>query len=1057
MKNGNLFLSLWRTLFFLFLFSTLSIAFNQSNIYAELKNQEMDVLLYQAIQKTVKGKVTDEKGEPLPGVTITIVGTPKGVITDIDGAYSIEVSSAGNLEFSFVGLETQRVQVDNRTTIDVVLKENVDELDEVVVVAFGKQKKSDLIGSVTTISPKELKIPSSNLSTSLAGRLAGVISYQRSGEPGLDNAEFFIRGVTTFGYKKNPLILIDGIELSSTELARLQPDDIASFSIMKDATATALYGARGANGVIAITTKKGTQGPAKISIRYEASQSSPTKNIKLADPITYMRLENEAVLTRDPLGIPPYSDSKIDNTIAGTNPLVYPATDWFDEIFKSHTFNHRFNLNLSGGGKVAQYYIAGTFNQDNGVLKVDKRNNFNSNINLKSYALRSNININVTKTTDMGVRLYGTFDDYSGPIYGGGSMYSAVMKSNPVLFPAYFPVDKEHEFLNHIMFGGTTKGNNSNPYANLVQGYKDYSKSLMLAQFELGQNLAFITEGLSLRGLFNTNREAFFDVSRFYTPFRYEVSGYDKYEDTYKLDLINPTSGTEYLGYDEGDKIVKTSLYLEAALNYTRTFNEKHNLNGMLVFIMRNYLEGNASSLLKSLPYRNIGFSGRTTYSYDSRYFAEFNFGYNGSERFYKDEQFGFFPSAGIAWTVSNESFWAPFKKVFNNMKLRGTYGYVGNDAIGTAEDRFFYLSTVNMNADNKGAYFGKDRGYHQNGVHVSRYDNKLITWETAKKTNLGLELSLFDKLDFQFEYFTEYRDNILMTRSSIPTTMGLSAPVRANVGEAFSDGFEFSLDYTHIIKNDFWISGRGNFTYATSKFKVIEEPEYEEKNLSRIGYSLSQGWGYIAERLFIDESDVANSPVQNFGIYGAGDIKYKDLNGDGQITTRDRAPIGYPSTPEIIYGFGLSTGFKNFDFSFFFQGSAQSSFWINSTDAATAPFVGGNQLLKAYAESYWSEENRNIYALWPRLSTTSNSNNNQLSTWFMRDGSFLRLKSLEFGYSLPQTLTQKAKIKNIRIYCSGTNLLTFSKFKLWDVEMGNNGLGYPIQKVLNLGLQVSF
>ena len=343
----------------------------------------------------VKGKVTDENGATLPGVTIIIVGSTKGVITDTDGFYSIEVASTDELEFSFVGMETHRVKVENNTTLNIVLREKVDELEEVQIVAFGKQKKESVISSISTIRPSELKVPSSNLTTALAGRIAGVISYQRSGEPGSDNAEFFVRGVTTFGYTKSPLILLDGLEVSSSDLSRLQPDDIESFSIMKDATAAALYGARGANGVIIVTTKEGKEGAVKVSVRYESAIATPTNKIELADPTTYMRLHNEAVSTRDPMGIVPYSQEKIENTAKKLNPMVYPATDWSSTLLKDETINHRFNFNVSGGGKVARYYIAGTFNVDNGNLKVDKRNNFNNNINLTKYTLRSNVNIDI--------------------------------------------------------------------------------------------------------------------------------------------------------------------------------------------------------------------------------------------------------------------------------------------------------------------------------------------------------------------------------------------------------------------------------------------------------------------------------------------------------------------------------------------------------------------------------------------------------------------------------------------------------------------------------------
>ena len=1003
----------------------------------------------------VRGEVRDSI-DVLPGVSVTVKNHPGiGTNTDGNGKYILEVPDENSiLVFKMVGYEPQEIAVTGKEVINVTLLTSLSALDEVVVVAFGKQKREDVIGSVTSINPSELKVPSSNLTTALAGRLAGVVAYQRSGEPGQDNADFFIRGVTTFGYKKDPLILIDGIELTTTDLARMQTDDIASFSIMKDATATALYGARGANGVILVTTKEGKVGKANVNLRFENSLSAPTRNVELADPITYMRLNNEAVLTRNPLQPQPYQDDKIDNTIAGTNPYAFPATNWRNELIKDYTMNRRMNMSVNGGGDVARYYVAGAFNQDNGVLKVDPRNNFNNNIDLKSYSLRSNVNINLTKSTEMIVRLNGSFDDYTGPIDGGAGMYRKIMRTNPVLFPPYYPVDKDHSFVNHILFGNYEDGNYLNPYADLQRGYKDFSRSLMLATLQLSQNLSALTEGLSVRVMANTTRNAYFDVNRFYNPFYYAAGPYDKSTGAYNLSLLNETSGTEYLGYNEGAKLINSTFYLESALNYNHTFNKKHNVSGLLVYIMRQTLAANAGDLQLSLPTRNIGLSGRATYSYDNRYFGEFNFGYNGSERFYKTNRFGFFPSAGAAWSVSNEKFFEPLKSVVSNLRLRATYGLVGNDAIGSPSDRFFYLSNVNMNDAAKRAIFGIDNGYGRNGITVSRYSNPDITWETATKTNFALELGLFDKVQLIAEYYSELRKNILMTRV-IPATAGLSAPIRANVGEASGKGVDLSIDYSQHFGKNFWIISLGNFTYATSKFEVYEEPNYNEKYLSRVGYPLSERWGYIAERLFVDQKEVDNSPVQSFGEYGAGDIKYRDLNGDGQITSLDRAPIGFPTTPEIVYGFGFSSGYKNFDISAFFQGTARESFWIDVN--ATSPFSGETQLLKAYADDHWSEENRNLYALWPRLSATLNTNNNQLSTWFMRNGAFLRLKSVEAGYTLPKKTSRKLGMEKCRMYASGTNLLTMSGFKLWDIEMGGNGLGYPIQRVFNLGVNVSF
>jgi TonB-linked SusC/RagA family outer membrane protein len=872
------------------------------------------------------------------------------------------------------------------------------------------------------------------------------------------------------------MILIDGVEMSSTDLARMQPDDIASFSIMKDAAATALYGARGANGVIIITTKEGAEGKATITFRVESSMSAPTQKVKFADPITYMQMFNEAEMTRGkPSGS--YSQSKIDNTMnPNRNRYVYPANDWSEMLFNDYVTNYRANMNVSGGGRVARYYIAATFNQENGLMKVDKMNDFNNNIDLKKYQLRSNVNINITPTTEAVVRLQGTFDDYTGPIDGGSTLYQKVMRSDPVRFPAYYAPDVANQQTKHILFGNDDMVIPFiNPYADMVKGYREYSKSLMMAQFEAKQKLDVITQGLNLRGLFSINRYSLFDVNRSYKPFYYNVANYDKETDTYTLRALNPDGGQEFLGEPAGVKETTSNTYMELALNYDRTFADKHAISGLVVFTRRNTQSGELGDLQASLPSRNQGVSGRATYAYDSRYFVEGNFGYNGSERFAKKFRYGFFPSAGLGWIISNESFWNDeLKHTVSKLKLKGTYGLVGNDAIGDAKDRFFYLSKVNPR-DGAYAYtWGSEFSYAVNGVSTSRYANELVTWETSKKMNLGVEIGLFDKVEIIADYYTESRDGILLTRTDIPTTMGLQTIPQANLGAAKGRGVDFSIDYQHNISKDFWLTGRANFTYAVTKYTEYEEVDNRLTPwLSKIGQPVSQQWGYLAERLFVDDQEVANSPVQNVGAdaYAGGDIKYRDVNKDGRITELDKVPVGYPTEPQIIYGFGLSAGYKDFDASFFFQGLAQESFWINTAidknNPSTVPFIDSdadgairsqNALLQVYADSHWSETNKDIYALFPRFSNNMVSNNYaDKSTWFMRDGSFMRLKSAEIGYTLPRRTTEKIKMANLRIYASGTNLLTFSKFKLWDPEMAGNGLGYPVQRVFNLGLQISF
>lgn len=609
--------------------------------------------------KTVKGTVVDETNQPIPGATILVQNSTRGVVTDELGKFEITVLPSDKLVISFIGLETKTIPIGDKTTLSIVLLPKANELDGVTVVAFAKQKKESVVGAITTVTPKDLKVPSSNLTTALAGRVAGMISYQTSGEPGADNAQFFIRGIGTFGSsaKKDPLILIDNLEVSATDLARLQPDDIASFSIMKDATAAALYGSRGANGVILVTTKEGAEGKAKLSIRFETSLSQPTRQVKLADPVTYMRMHNEATLARTPENPLPYSEEKIANTLAGKNPMVYPAVDWQDILFKNFAVNERLNFNLSGGGKVARYYISGTYNKDNGILRENGKNNFNSNISLANYALRSNININVTPTTEVIVRLSGQFDDYTGPLEGGQRVYLETMNANPVLFPAEYLPDKANQRAKQILFGNYTGGTYLNPYANMVKGYKEYANSTMMAQFELKQKLDFFTKGLELRAMFNTQRYSYFENKRQYTPYYYMIDVYDKENDIYTLKSLN--EGSMALGYDPSYKTVSSSIYMEAAANYNRTFDEKHDVGGLLVYTMQNKRSGNESDLQKSLPHRNMGLAGRFTYGYDSRYFMEFNFGLNGSERFAKKERWGVLPLNRIGLDDLERSFLA--------------------------------------------------------------------------------------------------------------------------------------------------------------------------------------------------------------------------------------------------------------------------------------------------------------------------------------------------------------------------------------------------------------
>jgi len=1038
----------------------------------------------------VKGVVTTDAGAALANATVFLKSdSTRATLTGPDGGYQLAVPANGTLIFSAVGFARTERAIQGEPIINASLTAQTTTIDEVVITAFGnKQKRSSMVSAVATINPEELKGPTSNLTTMMAGRVGGMIAYQRSGEPGADNAQFFIRGLGTFGTgKQDPLILIDGIESSNTDMARLQPDDIAAFSVLRDATASAVYGARGANGVVLITTKVGAAGKTKFTLRSEVTASSNTRNFQFADNITYMQLANEAALTRNPLAPLPYLQTKIDATARpDADPLLYPNNNWIEQLVKDYTVNTRNNLSIAGGSEKARYYIAGTFNVDNGVLKAEKLNNFNSNVKLINYSVRSNVDLKLTRTTDAAVRVYAQFDDYKGPLLGangenGGSrIFRTAIWANPVMFPAIYPSSMA-EFPTHPLFGNAIAPNGGlyvNPYAEMVKGYSEYNRSNVQAQIELKQNLNAITRGLNARLMSYVRRESYLSVSRNYNPYYYTTQLTDGEVTLLRLNGGGlgsiGTVGTEYLNFSAGARDVLATFYTEAALNYDRAFG-KHTVGGMLITTMRNYVSGNMSSLQLSLPARNQGLSGRFNYGYDNRYLAEFNFGYNGSERFAENSRFGFFPSFGLGYVVSNEKFFEPLTNVINNFKLRATYGFVGSDQIGNAADRFFYLSEVGMNNADYGATFGELYGYNRPGVLVSRYANPNITWEKSEQINLGMDLRLFKAWELNVDVYRNKRTNILSGRTYIPTTMGLQANIIANTNEGQSEGVDVMTTFNKDFGGGWSTQLRGNFTYATSKVLKYDEPTYgsNEWYLSRVGNSMAQRYGYIAERLFVDDYEAMNSPIQfggtpgvaNGGSYGGGDIKYRDVNNDGVIDNRDQVAIGFPTSPEIIYGFGGTIAYKSFDLSVFFQGSARSSFFINSENIAPFVFNNGSQnaLLQVIADSYWSEENRNLYAMWPRLSQNFVNNNSretvagETSTWWMRNGSFLRFKNAELGFNPKPGMIKRFGLTSMRVYLSATNLAVWSKFKMWDPEMGGSGLGYPIQGVYNFGLQIAF
>jgi TonB-linked SusC/RagA family outer membrane protein len=1020
--------------------------------------------------KRVTGNVKDaQSGSAISGVAVVVKNTTNGTSTDPNGEFVINAAIGDTLTFAYLGMKTVSIAVSQRNVLDVTLYEDEAQLDEVTVVAFGKQKKESVVASIETVKMSDLKQVSTNLTGALAGRIPGIISYQTTGEPGADNAQFFVRGVTTFGYKTDPLILIDGFEATSNDLARLLPDDIESFSILKDAAATVLYGARGANGIIVIVTKSGQAGDAKVNARINVHVATPTSTTEFVDGVTYMKMYNEAQLSRTPALGAFYSEQKIQGTAQGLNPMIYPNVDWYNEMFKRITVNKNANVSVSGGGKVATYHVSGSYENQNGLLKVDKQNNFNNNISIDRFDIRSNVVFKLTSTTTLDTRISGRFERYTGPSVSTSDLYNLIMNTNPVDFPKVYEPDAAHLMTDHILFGGAWVGAGikPNPYTEMVKGYSDKNNNTMTAMATLMQDLSFITNGLNFQVKASINTSSEYGATRMYTPYIYGIESYNMITGDYKLYNLNPTNTNSYLGdLALNERTVNTHYYFESRLNWDRTFG-KHSVGAMTVATIEEYLTGDgAINIYEALPERNVGNSGRLTYNFDSRYFLEFAYGYNGSEKFTGDKRFGFFPSLAGGWLISNESFWTPFKKTINTLKLKASYGSVGNDAISDRAGRFFYLSQVSTTGS--GYRWGSSFMNSYTGYTVGRYANADITWESSVKYNLGLELGMFnDAFTLQADVFKDYRSSIYLQRANFPATTGLEAPISGNVGKVESRGVDASIDYQHSFSANFWVTGRANVTYATNKYVELDEKDYKDEYLKRRGTNTSQWYGLIAERLFVDQNEIDNSPKQDFGVYMAGDIKYKDINSDGVVDKNDRVPLGYPTVPEIQYGFGLSMGYKKLDFSFFFQGNARVSFFINPTsNKGIAPLADRRNALAIVARDYWTETKPNVHAFWPRLSIQPINNNSPYwekeslendptSSWWLRDGSFLRLKSVEFGYTLPGL--EKIGLKNSRLYLSAENVFVLSAFKLWDPEMGRNGLAYPPNRRFNIGIQLSF
>lgn len=1009
---------------------------------------------------TITGTITDVSGEPMPGVNIVVDGTTIGTVTDANGKYRFYVPSKNvTLIVSFVGYKKMEIPVEGRTEISVIMVEDTEALEEVVVVGYGKQKKSSVVSSINSISNKELTMPTRNLTNNLAGQISGLIAIQRSGEPGYDNSEFWIRGISSFKGGTTPLVLVDGIPRNMNDI---EPDEIESFSLLKDAAATAVYGAEGANGVILVTSKRGTVQKAKISFRAEASTLTPTRLPEFVSSAEFLSIYNEGLQNEGKESI--YSDELIAKYASGEDPDLYPNSQWLD-LLKKHTWNDRFTINVRGGTEKARYFVSGAYFQESGIFETNALAKYDNNIGLKRYNLRSNIDMDVTKSTVLGIDLSGQYLQTNYPGVGTAKIFRDMTSTPPHLFP-------------FVYSDGTIAGhpnpsdNRVNPYNQLMNsGYSQEWRTSIQSKITLQQGLDFITKGLSLRGIISYDANMTYSTSRKMTPTQSFATGRDETGNLLFNTVVNGSTNLAETNSNSGNK----QIYIESSFNYNRIFAEKHTVHAMALYMQKDYQTHN-----NSLPFRKQGVVGRVTYSYDNRYFAEGNFGYTGSETFAKGHRFGFFPAMGLAWYLSEEKFYpTTLKKYLSKMKLRYSIGRTGND--NTGGSRFMYRETLNQGAAayNIGFTTGGSgaTGGVGNSIVEAQFSAPYLSWEIEEKNNYGIDIGLFQgRVDIQFDYFHNERYNILLQRQTVSGVAGFQQAPWQNYGSVINKGFDAGVTINQSIGN-FRLSARGNFTFARNKIEQQDEIPQIYDWMNSTGTRLNSWNLYLADGLYTNDdfTITETNGVKTYtlkegmalstlgGSILPGDIKYKDLNNDGTINSLDRVQdVGNPSIPEIVYGFGFNIEYKGLYAGIFFQGAANTSTVLGANTAeGFFPFHWGidESNLRTTVSNRWTEENPSQNVLYPRIRSSRHENNSAASTWWQRSAAFLRLKNIEAGYNLPKSFTQKFRCEAARIYFMGYNVAVWDQIKMWDPEMGNAnaGLNYPLSRTFTLGVELTF
>lgn len=1003
-------------------------------------------------KRTVTGTVVDVADDsPLVGATVMVKGNDLStVITDINGHYSIQVQKSSDIiVVNYLGYKTREVPVEDLAILNIRMESSDHMLDEVVITGAGTQKKVSVTGSISTIKGSELKSPSSSLTNALAGRVAGIISTSSSGQPGA-SSQFYIRGISTFGGRATPLILLDDVEISVGDLNNIPYETIESFSILKDASATAIYGARGANGVMLVTTKRGQENTrTSINVSVENTFNQLTKFPEFTDGATWMEMYNEALTARNSSASPRYTQEDIDYTRSGHDPYAYPDVDWGSLIFKDLATSQKASINISGGGAKATYFMSVKATHDTGHLDPPKLYSFKNNISNWSYNFQNNISYKLFSNSKVHLNMNAQIRNNSGPGFSPKSLFQMTLSENPVSFPATLPAQEDDTF---VRFGNTyLSGSNlrTNPYAYMATSFNQSKENKINTTIRLDQGLEFITPGLAFEALVNFNAWGSTTYYKSIQPYFFRVDKNSYNPSTpgiFEQERLG-TSGTDYIETYGLAKSQDTEFSMRFQLKWDKRI-ENHSLHAMFMYSQREKLANFDGSKYVEIPSRNQGISGRLTYDYDNRYLAEFNFGYNGTERLDKDNRFEFFPAISLGWVASNEGFFEPVRDVVNHLKFRGSYGLVGSDETGllVGSPRFLYINTITLG--NVGWTSGEDMNTTKHGPYINQYGLVNGGWERAKKLNLALDMQLFNKLNITAEYFQEDRYNILLLREAWPESLGyFTAKPWKNMGKVDNRGVELAVSYNQALTNDLSLEFRGNFTYTKNKYVNLDEPEYPYVWQIQTGQPMSHQYGYIADGLFQSQEEIDNSPVQNLGsTVRVGDIKYRDLNGDGIINDYDRSYISQNGRdPKIQYGFGVTLQYKNFDLGVFFNGSAMRDLMLSGQH----PFGQNDYNVFQYiADDYWSVANPNPNAKYPRLALTDadRANNTVNSTFWLRNGNFMRFKSFELGYSF----------KRGRVYFNGDNLAVFSSFDYYDPEL-ESWSSYPFSRMFNIGIQLNF